>query len=589
VKKHFLTAGLLLSAATLWAACGEEENRDACANIVCGNGFHCHDGVCMPDHEMQPDAGTEGDAGTEPDAGMEEPDAGMEEPDAGMEEPDAGTEPTTSMMIDDILATADGTGLSLPLNGGLVTFIKPQVGDATDDPAGFFLQRGTSGPAIFVAVDPASLTPAPAIGDEVDMTVTAVETVRGLKRVSAITDYDRVTTGENDVSLLSQNLSGNANWVATLDDYAAELVSIEGTLTSGFTGAGPEHQSAFISTAGYPMGNSNLKIRLPITLVQSFVDVVAGCEISLSRGIVWRNGNQGQPSAYDASDVTVTTCPAPKVVGATATSVTEVVVTFDRTISAAPPSAFSIDNNLAVISAAINGKSVTLTTGPQLAGTQYTITVGAGVTDTYGTDVDTSANSASFGAYSAVCVSPSVVISQFFGAGGASGAPFTNDFVELHNRGNSTVNLTGWTVQYGSATGTSFSGKINLSGAIPPGGFYLVQGAGGTNGMALPTADATNTNVNFAQTNGKVALVNSTTTLSGGCPTSGFVDFVPFGSTNCNGVSHAPAPSATTGIIRINNGCQDNNDNASVFSTSDASNPLNPRNSSSAAAVCGCI
>ena len=55
---------------------------------------------------------------------------------------------------------------------------------------------------------------------------------------------------------------------------------------------------------------------------------------------------------------------------------------------------------------------------------------------------------------SAQAVSPDVVISQVYGGGGNSGAPYTNDFIELFNRGTSTVSLAGWSIQYTSATGT---------------------------------------------------------------------------------------------------------------------------------------
>ena len=48
-------------------------------------------------------------------------------------------------------------------------------------------------------------------------------------------------------------------------------------------------------------------------------------------------------------------------------------------------------------------------------------------------------------------VSPGVVISQVYGGGGVT---YTHDFVELHNNGSTPVNVTGWTVQYASATGT---------------------------------------------------------------------------------------------------------------------------------------
>ena len=49
--------------------------------------------------------------------------------------------------------------------------------------------------------------------------------------------------------------------------------------------------------------------------------------------------------------------------------------------------------------------------------------------------------------------SPDIVISQLYGGGGNSGGQFTHDFVELFNRGASSVSITGWTVQYASAAG----------------------------------------------------------------------------------------------------------------------------------------
>ena len=43
--------------------------------------------------------------------------------------------------------------------------------------------------------------------------------------------------------------------------------------------------------------------------------------------------------------------------------------------------------------------------------------------------------------------SPDVVVSQVFAGGGNSGAPFANDFVELFNRGSSSIDVSGWTVR----------------------------------------------------------------------------------------------------------------------------------------------
>src|SRR4051794_34318299 len=98
-----------------------------------------------------------------------------------------------------------------------------------------------------------------------------------------------------------------------------------------------------------------------------------------------------------------------------------------------------------------------------------------------------------------------VVISQIYGGGGNTGAPYANDFIELFNPTTTAVNLTGWSIQYASATGTSWTNKVDLTGTIQPGKYYLIQQAsGGAVGAALPTPDQTGT-VNMSATAGKVA------------------------------------------------------------------------------------
>ena len=106
--------------------------------------------------------------------------------------------------------------------------------------------------------------------------------------------------------------------------------------------------------------------------------------------------------------------------------------------------------------------------------------------------------------------SGSIVVGEIFAAGGNSGSPYTNDYVELFNRGSSSVGLSGWTLQYASATGTAWTSTA-LSGSIPAGGHYLIQlASGGTNGSALPAADAAGTS-NLAMSGGKVQVVSSGT------------------------------------------------------------------------------
>jgi predicted extracellular nuclease len=177
-----------------------------------------------------------------------------------------------------------------------------------------------------------------------------------------------------------------------------------------------------------------------------------------------------------------------------------------------------------------------------------------------------------------------VVISQVFGGGGNSGAPFRNDFIELFNAGTTAVNLAGWSVQYASASASTWS-VTNLGAvSLMPGQYYLVQEAsGGANGVALPSPDA-NGSIALAATAGKVALVKTTTALNGACPGDlNIVDLVGYGSSvSCFEGSPAGAPSNSTAIVRANSGCTDSANNANDFTTSSP----NPRNTASAVHLC---
>jgi uncharacterized protein len=194
-----------------------------------------------------------------------------------------------------------------------------------------------------------------------------------------------------------------------------------------------------------------------------------------------------------------------------------------------------------------------------------------------------------FVAPSAHAASPDLVVAQVYGGGGNSGATYQNDYVELFNRGGSPVDLTGWTVQYASASSTSWSATA-LSGTIPAGGHYLVQFASaGSVGSALPAADATGT-TNLAASGGKVAIVHDTNPLScgasaGSCSAVATVhDLVGYGSaTDYEGSAAAPALSATEAAIRAGSGCTDTDANGADFTAAAPS----PHNSASSVGTCG--
>ncbi|HEX9117361.1 MAG TPA: lamin tail domain-containing protein, partial [Anaerolineae bacterium] len=119
--------------------------------------------------------------------------------------------------------------------------------------------------------------------------------------------------------------------------------------------------------------------------------------------------------------------------------------------------------------------------------------------------------------------STNVVISQVYGGGGNAGGVYTNDFVELFNRGTVAASLGGWSVQYAGATGTgNFGASTTQITELPnvtlePGQYFLIQEAAGTNAIAaLPTPDFVDpTPINLSGTGGKVVLATTATTL--GC------------------------------------------------------------------------
>lgn len=184
---------------------------------------------------------------------------------------------------------------------------------------------------------------------------------------------------------------------------------------------------------------------------------------------------------------------------------------------------------------------------------------------------------------------PLLVISQIYPGGGNASATYTNDFIEVFNRGTTTIDFSArpYSVQYAPATGATWTVVASLSsGTLAPGQYFLVQAAsGGANGVALPTPDATGT-TDLSATAGKVALVEGTVAIgsntttpaaplasgaSPGCPSGVTIaDFVGYGTTaSCfEGTGRAPFSSTNSSArstVRKSGGCQDTNDNSADF------------------------
>jgi uncharacterized protein len=202
---------------------------------------------------------------------------------------------------------------------------------------------------------------------------------------------------------------------------------------------------------------------------------------------------------------------------------------------------------------------------------------------------------------SASAVSPNLLISQVYGGGGNTGAPYTNDFVELFNRGTSAVSLSEMSIQYTSGAGTGLFGANDTqltelpNVILQPGQYYLVQQGGGANGVALPTPDLVDaTPIAMSATAGRVALVDGTTSLGcngGTTPCSAgqltrIIDLVGYGTASFfEGSGPTPAPSNTTAVLRAGAGCTDTDNNATDFT---AGAPA-PRTTATAVNVCGVV
>lgn len=343
--------------------------------------------------------------------------------------------PTNSELIGFARAAADGTGLTLPIIDATITYIKPAIGT---DPAGFTIQVEQTGPGLMVAVNPAGLTPTPTVGDVVSFTITEKVTVADQPRAAAITGYTRTTAG-TDINPLVQDVSAATDLVTMIANYESEVIDVTGTITGTVGSSGSGFERFGINTAGITVADSNFQLRLPATL-RDALDVTTGCGFSLNNTPVGRftsgANSQTQLAAFVAADITLTGCPAPIVVAATALSATSVQVTFSRNVLASSVmtdgSQFTFDNGLTASAAAVSGRTVTVTTSTQTAGTMYVATVGAGVTDTAGTALGTP-NFTTFAGF--IDPMPThLLITEIK-------TTDTNEFVEIYNPTSATVDL----------------------------------------------------------------------------------------------------------------------------------------------------
>jgi hypothetical protein len=151
-------------------------------------------------------------------------------------------------------------------------------------------------------------------------------------------------------------------------------------------------------------------------------------------------------------------------------------------------------------------------------------------------------------------VASHVVVAEVFGGGGNAGAPYLNDYVILYNPTGASVNLSGMSVQFASATSSAYS-VTNLTGSIPAGSYYMIQEAAGSfgDGVPLPFHPDVTGSFFISPLGGKVAFVSNTIAITG-LADPDVIDFVGYGTANeSEGGSPASAGSDVTSIRRKDN------------------------------------
>ena len=292
-------AARLLAATTMLALAGCPGNNGGTDSGTPDSGT----GDSGPRDSGPVDARPPMDAPMDLDAWMMDVDAG----DSGMVMmDDAGTD--SGMMMPtpcEQVAAVRSTGMG-DVAGVLVTYVRPLIGT---DPAGFFVQCAPMGPALFVAVDPTSLTPTPTVGDVVSFTATTSTTMgTGMQhRVTAISGYTRTATGM-PVAGFVQDVTAATDLVSALDDRESELITLDGTIAGAFGNCGTGMRCAQITTTGVTAASNALRLRIT-SAAETASGLRLGCAFRVGPTPLWRFNADAQPSAFAESEITMVTCP----------------------------------------------------------------------------------------------------------------------------------------------------------------------------------------------------------------------------------------------------------------------------------------
>jgi hypothetical protein len=456
--------------------------------------------------------------------------------------------------------------VSLPVTGVQVTFVKPAVaGAGAFDGPGFFVQAGQR--ALFIE---AQVTPAPREGDVVSFTVSGVATINGHRRVVGLANFTRTGTSPMPVSRLA------------LESFALSFLRSDGeSLAATFPST---LSTVTVPDAGYLVAtvDGGAGLRVPVTVNDS-VDLRPGCTVRAA-GPVWLTPDAVQVDAFSPMALEAVTCPAPRLIAATASSANQVRATASRFFdpSSVQPGRFIVREREGMAAFPITGVSLrgpdtveVSTSTSYRPGFEYEV----GVTATPPTDRQRTPfvpDSVPFVA--GVCSSAPVVISAF-SASTADGA-----WIELHNRTSRTASLRSWVLGVQSALGPNRTFAFPATASIAAGGYLLVQ-VGTLVNAAGVRADETATLLQLLAGGGSIYL-GPPGTLS--CDDGTVVDRVTYGSVVgacAEAPQLPPIPGAQVYRRADTRGCIDTPNNVVNFSAS----PLTtPRNSATRGTTCVC-
>ena len=170
-------------------------------------------------------------------------------------------------------------------------------------------------------------------------------------------------------------------------------------------------------------------------------------------------------------------------------------------------------------------------------------------------------------------VSPNLVISQFQTAGGTA----NDEFIEMHNTSSNSVDLNGYRVVYRSSGGTNDVNFAAWTTSVDSSaGRLLFDYVNSSYDGTVPgdfTYNPTTCSCALSASGGGLAV------RFGDANSGVIIDSVGYGTATNVFIETAVtnAPPANAGQARVNNGCQDTDNNSNDFSTL---NPGAPRNTS---------